>query len=70
MDRTLAQTAGFRQSLAVSDKPVDLLFPEPTSVLDIYRAWGQAFGIQVLFDFKIKDSKTVIELNDATTPSS
>ncbi len=65
-DRTLAQTAGFRQSLAVSDEPVDLLFPEPKSVLDIYRSWGRAFGIQVLFDPKIKDSKIVIELHDAT----
>lgn len=49
-----------------SDEPIDLTFPEPTSILDIYRALGKAFGINVLFDPKIKESKTDIQLLDVT----
>lgn len=49
-----------------SKEPIDLTFTEPTSVLDIYRALGQAFGINVLFDPRIKDSKTSIELQEVT----
>jgi len=45
-----------------SKEPIDLTFPDPISVLDIYRALGKAFGINVLFDPKIKDTKTTIEL--------
>ena len=49
-----------------SKEPIDLLFPEPESVLDIYRALGKAFGINVLFDPNIKDKKIAIELMEVT----
>ena len=49
-----------------SDEPLSLSFPNPTNVRDIYKALGQAFGINVLFDPKIKDAKLSIELKDVT----
>ena len=49
-----------------SDEPLSLSFPNPTNVRDIYKALGQAFGINVLFDPKIKDAKISIELKDVT----
>ncbi len=52
-----------------SDEPIDLIFPEPVSAVDIYRALGKAFGINVLFDPKIKDKEISIELNDVTAQS-
>ncbi len=52
-----------------SDEPIDLIFPEPASVLDIYRALGKAFGVNVLFDPKIKDKEISIDLNDVTAQS-
>ena len=45
-----------------SDEPIDLDFPEPVSVMDIYRALGKAFGINVLFDPKMRDEEIAIEL--------
>ncbi len=47
-----------------SDEPIDLIFTEPASVQQIYRALGKAFGINVLFDPKIKDQEIAIELAD------
>ncbi len=52
-----------------SDEKQDFYFPEPTSVLDIYRALGKAYGINVLFDPKIKDTKITIDLVDVTAQS-
>ena len=52
-----------------SDEPISLSFSEPVSVLDIYRALGPAFGINVLFDPKIKDQEISIELNEVTAQS-
>ncbi|RMH15566.1 MAG: hypothetical protein D6696_20450 [Acidobacteria bacterium] len=49
-----------------SKEPIDLIFPEPQSVQQIYRALGKAFGINVLFDPKLKDQKIPIQLNDVT----
>ncbi len=49
-----------------SDQPIDLDFPEPTSILDIYRALGQAFGINVLFDPNLKDQQISITLKQVT----
>jgi general secretion pathway protein D len=49
-----------------SDKPISLNFPEPTSIFQIYRALGKAFGINVLFDPNLKDSEIPIELEDVT----
>jgi tetratricopeptide (TPR) repeat protein len=40
-----------------SREPIDLNFPEPVSVMDIYRALGKAFGINVLFDPKMRDEE-------------
>jgi general secretion pathway protein D len=45
-----------------SDEPIDLDFPEPVSVMDIYRALGKAFGINVLFDPRLRDQEIAIEL--------
>ena len=52
-----------------SSEPLDLIFPEDTSVLEIYRALGKAFGINVLFDPKIKDQEITIELDEVTAQS-
>lgn len=49
-----------------SDDPIDLLFPEPKPIKQIYRALGKAFGINVLFDPKLRDQEIAIELNDVT----
>ena len=49
-----------------SDQPIDLVFEEPASVLDIYRALGQAWGINVLFDAKLKDQEIAIVLERVT----
>ena len=49
-----------------SKEPIDLMFPEETSVMDIYRSLGQAFGINVLFDPKLKDQEITIVLNEVT----
>jgi len=49
-----------------SNEPIDLIFSEPIDVLDIYRALGNAFGINVLFDPKIRDQKISIELREVT----
>jgi len=49
-----------------SKEPITLRFPRPTSVKEIYRALGKAFGFNVLFDPKLKDDKISVELNDVT----
>jgi general secretion pathway protein D len=49
-----------------SKEPLSLNFPNPTSVKEIYHAVGQAFGINILFDPKLRDSKMSIELKDVT----
>ena len=49
-----------------SNEPIDLDFPEPVSVMSIYRALGKAFGINVLFDPKMRDEEISIELKDVT----
>ena len=45
---------------------MSLSFPNPTNVRDIYKAIGQAFGINILFDHKLRDSKMSIELKNVT----
>ncbi|MCB1037468.1 MAG: hypothetical protein KDD47_26795, partial [Acidobacteria bacterium] len=49
-----------------SEDPIDLDFPQPTSIKDIYRALGKAFGINVLFDPNLKDQEISISLKDVT----
>lgn len=49
-----------------SNQPISLSFPHDTPVKDIYRALGNAFGINVLFDQALKDDRISIELKDVT----
>jgi general secretion pathway protein D len=49
-----------------STEPISLSFPKPVKVTDIYRALGKAFGVDVLFDPKLRDQEITIELEDAT----
>jgi general secretion pathway protein D len=49
-----------------SNAPIDLSFPEPVSVMDIYKALGKAFGINVLFDPQLRDQQISIELKEVT----
>jgi general secretion pathway protein D len=52
-----------------SDKPIDMEFPEPVSIMQIYRALGDAFGINILFDPNLKDQEIAIELKEVTAQS-
>ena len=49
-----------------SNEPISLSFPKPVSVTSIYRALGRAFGIDVLFDPKMREQEISIELENAT----
>ena len=49
-----------------SKEPMSLSFPNPTNVKDIYHALGQAFGINVVYDPRLKDNKITIDLRDVT----
>ncbi|MCU1245108.1 MAG: hypothetical protein JWN02_1018, partial [Acidobacteria bacterium] len=49
-----------------SNDPLSLSFPRETPVKDIYRALGNAFGINILFDQAVKDDRISIELKDVT----
>jgi len=49
-----------------SEEPMSLSFPNQTNIREIYKAIGQAFGINVLFDPKLKDNKLSIELKNVT----
>ena len=49
-----------------SSQPITLTFPRDTPVKDIYRALGNAFGINILFDQAVKDDRISIELRDVT----
>lgn len=54
--------AGSYNAFAENSGSVDLAFPEPTSAFGIYRAVGKAFGLRVIFDPKLRDTKLEIEL--------
>jgi general secretion pathway protein D len=49
-----------------SNNPISLEFPQQVSIFQIYRALGQAFGINILFDPNLKDQEIAIELKDVT----
>ncbi len=49
-----------------SDKPISLEFPQQASIFAIYRALGQAFGINILFDPNLRDQEIAIDLKDVT----
>lgn len=47
-----------------SQEPISLEFPNQVSVFDIYKSLGRAFGINILFDPKMRDQQIAIELQD------
>lgn len=49
-----------------SSEPIDLEFPNLTPIFQIYRALGDAFGINVLFDQNLKDQEVSIALEGVT----
>ena len=49
-----------------SNQPISLEFPQPVSIFSIYRALGQAFGINVLFDPNLRDQEIAIDLKEVT----
>jgi len=49
-----------------SHEPISLVFPNQTKVKDIYKAIGDAFGINLLFDPKLKDNQLAIELKNVS----
>jgi len=49
-----------------SEEPISLSFPRETPVKDIYRALGNSFGINIMFDQQVKDDRISIELRDVT----
>lgn len=49
-----------------SNEPIFLSFPRETPVKDIYRALGNSYGINILFDQQVKDDRITIELRDVT----
>ncbi|MDX1583524.1 MAG: tetratricopeptide repeat protein, partial [Thermoanaerobaculia bacterium] len=49
-----------------SNQPISLSFPKETNVKDIYRALGNAFGVNVMFDQRLTDDKISIELRNVT----
>jgi general secretion pathway protein D len=52
-----------------SDKPISMDFPEPVSIFQIYKALGDAFGINILFDPNLKDQEISMQLQDVTAQS-
>src|SRR6185295_17173087 len=44
-----------------SDQPITLTFPRETPVKDIYKALGNAYGINIMFDQALKDDRIAIE---------
>jgi len=49
-----------------SHEPISLVFPNQTKVKDIYKAIGDAFGINLIYDPKLKDNQIAIELKNVT----
>jgi general secretion pathway protein D len=65
-----ARTSGTRPQPPVldprSDEPISLDFPEPTPIFQIYKALGDAFGVNILFDQNLRDQEISISLDDVT----
>ncbi|HVT18391.1 MAG TPA: secretin N-terminal domain-containing protein [Thermoanaerobaculia bacterium] len=70
IDQMKQKTRGARPQPPVlnprSEQPISLEFPQPVSIFQIYRALGQAFGINVLFDPNLKDQEIAVDLKDVT----
>ena len=49
-----------------SNDPITLTFSRDTPVKDIYRALGNAYGINIIFDQAVKDDRITIDLRDVT----
>jgi len=49
-----------------SPDPINVNFPQPTSILTIYRALAKGFGFNVFFDPNMRDQQLAIELKDVT----
>ena len=49
-----------------SDQPISLSFPQERPIKEIYKALGNAFGINILFDQAVKDDRIAIELKEVT----
>jgi general secretion pathway protein D len=49
-----------------SPDPINVNFPQPTSILTIYRALAKGFGFNVFFDPNMRDQQLAIELNEVT----
>ncbi len=68
LDELKAKNRGTRPQPPVlnprSREPISLDFPKPVSVFNIFRALGKAFGINILFDPKLRDQQIAIELQD------
>ena len=73
IDEMKQRTRGTRPQPPVlnprSDKPISLEFPQQASIFAIYRALGDAFGINVLFDPNLRDQEIAITLKDVTAQS-
>jgi general secretion pathway protein D len=52
-----------------SMEPIDLSFPNPVSIFEIYQSLGKAFGINILFDPKLRPQQVSIELVEVTAQS-
>ena len=65
-EKTQTEAAGPPVLSPKSNEPISLNFPNQVSLRDIYRALGQAFGINIQFDSKLRDKKLSIELEDVT----
>ena len=65
-EKTQTEAAGPPILSPRSTEPISLNFPNKVSQRDIYRALGQAFGINIQFDSKLRDRQLSIELEDVT----
>ncbi|MDH3521984.1 MAG: cohesin domain-containing protein [Acidobacteriota bacterium] len=64
--RTKAESGGPPVLNPRSNEPISLNFPNKVSLRDIYRALGQAFGINIQFDSRLRDKQMEIELEEVT----
>jgi general secretion pathway protein D len=66
MERIKKKTRGARAVMPLlepsSDKPINLNFPQPKPIKQIYRALADAAGINIIFDQQLKDDNVSIVL--------
>ncbi len=66
MEQEARNDTGVPMLSPTSDAPVDLYFPERSSLREIYYSLGQLTGINVLFDSSFQDSQISIDLRGMT----